>query len=360
VYNEETSVNSNNESADKEYPIDVSIVVPAYNESENVADTVERIAAAFADRPERWEVVLVDDGSTDDTRAVIARLAQADPRVVLAGYDQNAGRGRALRVGFAKARGEFLVSIDADLSYAPVYILDLLDALYADPEVDFVLGSPYMPGGDTEGVDPRRLLISRLGNKVLQATVNRDVYTYTGIFRAYRRQVLETLELDSDGKEIHLEILSRALGAGYRVKEVPAVLRSRKKGRSKFRFGGTALSHLLFSFNERPILIFGGVGLGLLVSGILAGIYVSILRFQGALTPARPLITVVVVLSLAGLQILSFGFVAVQIGALRREVYKIQRENLLLNRRLLRALSEEGGRVGDGAAPSVGNRREEW
>lgn len=317
-----------------EKPIDVSIIVPAYNESENIIDTVERIAAVFAERPEQWEVIIVDDGSTDDTRIVTKRLAQVNPHVVPAGYVSNAGRGRALRTGFSQARGQIVVSTDADLSYDPCYIIDLIDALYTDSQVDFVLGSPYMPGGGTEGVDPKRLLISRLGNKVLQATVNNDLYTFTGIFRAYRREVLDALELESDGKEIHLEILSRALGAGYRVKEVPAVLRSRKKGKSKFRFGGTALSHMLFSFNEHPILFFGGLGLLLLTAGLLGGIYVSILRFQGTLNPGRPLTTLVVILMLAGLQILSFGFIALQIVELRRELFKIQRENRLLRREM--------------------------
>lgn len=321
--------------------IDVSIVIPAYNESENLADAVERIAAVFADRPERWEVILVDDGSTDDTREVIARLASADPRIVPAGYDRNAGRGRALRVGFGRARGKIIVSIDADLSYDPRYILSLLDALYADPTADLVLGSPYMPGGGTEGVDPRRLFVSRLGNKILQGAISSEIHTFTGIFRAYRREVLDALELESDGKEIHLEILSRALGAGYHVKEVPAVLTSRRKGRSKFRLGGTVLSHLLFSFNERPILIFGGVGLLLFIIGFLGGVYVSVLRFQGKLNPNRPLITLVVILMLAGLQLLSFGFIALQIGALRREIFRIQRESRLLRRQMQRRRLEE-------------------
>lgn len=327
--------------------VDVSIVIPAYNESENITVTTERIAAAFANRPERWEIIFVDDGSTDDTRAVIERLAKVDPRIVPAGYSLNAGRGRALRVGFARARGRIIVSTDADLSYEPGYILDLLDALYVDPDADFVLGSPYMPGGATEGVSWRRLFVSRLGNRVLQATVNKDIYTFTSVFRAYRREVLDALELESDGKEIHLEILSRALGAGYRVKEVPAILRSRKHGRSKFRFSGTAFSHLFFSFSERPILVFGGLGLLLLVIGILGGIYVSILRFQGTLTPNRPLITLVVILILTGLQVLSIGFVALQIGMLRREMFKIQRENRLLARQVRHALAEKEATAGE-------------
>lgn len=323
--------------------IDVSIVVPAYNESENIVDTLERITAVLADRPERWEVVFVNDGSEDNTAEVIQRLSESDPHVVPAGYEENAGRGRALRVGFAQARGDIIVSTDADLSYDARYILDLLDALHENPSVDFVLGSPYMPGGDTEGVDPKRLLISQFGNKILQATVNSRIHTFTGIFRAYRREVLDALELDSDGKEIHLEILSRALGAGYRVKEVPATLRSRKKGKSKFRFGGTALSHLLFSFNERPIVVFGAMGFLLLAGGLIGGIYVTTLRFQGRLNPGRPLTTLVVVLMLAGLQILSFGFIALQIGTLRREIFRVQRENRLLRRELL-GDDEEGSR----------------
>ena len=313
---------------------DVSIIIPVYNESENVTDTVQQIAAAFAGRPETWELILVDDGSTDDTWAVLEQLARSESRLMPTGYKPNRGRGRALRVGFAQARGEIVVSIDADLSYEPHYILDLVDALDQDLDVDFVLGSPYMPGGDTEGVDPRRLLISRLGNKILQTSINRDIHTFTGIFRAYRRQVLSALELESDGKEIHLEILSRALGAGFRVKEVPAVLRSRKKGKSKFRFGGTTLSHLLFTFNERPLWIFGGLGLLLLLGGLAGGVYLSVLRFQGTLNPGRPLTTLVVIMMLAGLQILSFGFIALQIGALRRELFKIQRESRLLRRHL--------------------------
>ncbi len=321
--------------------IDVSIVVPVFNESENIADTVERLLVTFASRPERVEIVVVNDGCTDDTLAVAQRLAEHEPRLTVTGYAKNVGRGRALRVGFGVAKGKFIVSIDADLSYDPVYILDLLDALYASPEVDFVLGSPYMPGGGTEGVAADRLFISRLGNWVLRTLVYQDIYTFTGIFRAYRREVLDALELEADDKELHLEILSRALAAGYRLKEVPAILRNRRKGTSKFRFRGTAISHLLFSFYERPMVVFGLIGIILLVSGLLSGGYVTMLRFQGTLNPVRPLVTFTAILFLSGLQILAFGFIALQIGILRRELYKIQRENRLLARQIQQILIEK-------------------
>ena len=314
--------------------IDVSIVIPAYNESENIMETAERITAVFAPRPEQYEIIFVNDGSTDDTWAVAKRMAAADSHVVAAGYAQNAGRGRALRHGFAVARGQFIVATDADLSYAPHFILDLLDALCADPDVHFVLGSPYMPGGGTEGVDPKRLFISQLGNVILRRVVNKEIYTWTGVFRAYRREVLDAIALEADGKEIHLEILSRALAAGYRMKEVPAVLASRRKGQSKFRFGGTAVSHLVFSFYERPIIVFGAVGLLILLIGLVGGLYVTYLRFTGGLVEGRPLTTLVVIFIVAGLQILSFGFIALQIGILKRELVKLQRDSRLLRRHL--------------------------
>ena len=111
------------------------------------------------------------------------------------------------------------------------------------------------------------------------------IYTSTGIFRAYRKKVLDSLEIESDGKEIHLEILSKALALGYRVKESPAILTSRKKGKSKFKFRKTAISHLVFSVFEKPVIIFGFVGLLTLAIGFLIGMYIVYLRLFGRFDP---------------------------------------------------------------------------
>jgi len=316
--------------------MDLSVVIPMFNEAENVESTLNRVEEALVSFHGSYEIVAVNDGSLDSTLDNLNKLAEKNNRLKIVSYSKNIGRGMALRNGFRASKGEIIVSIDADLSYAPHHINDLLDTLKKEQDVDFVLASPYMPGGSVKNVPFSRLWISKLGNRILRYAMPDQIYTSTGIFRAYRRKVLDSLELESDGKEIHLEILSKALSLGFRVKEIPAVLSSRKKGRSKFKFKKTAISHLIFSAFEKPMILFGFLGLLTLGIGFLIGLYIVFLRFSGDLTPGRPLITFAILLILGGIQILSFGFIAIQIVSLRREILRIQKENLELRNELLR------------------------
>jgi dolichol-phosphate mannosyltransferase len=312
--------------------MDLSIIIPMFNEAENAEITLKTVKEILAEFSGSFEIIPVNDGSADNTLEVLEKTAERDEKIIIASYSKNIGRGMALRTGFKKANGDIIVSIDADLSYDPHYILDLVEALRTEQEIDFVLASPYMPGGGVQNVPLHRLWISRLGNKILRFAMPNRIHTSTGIFRAYRRKVLESLELESDGKEIHLEILSKALALGCRVKEIPVVLTGRKRGRSKFKFRKTTLTHLVFSVFEKPMIIFGFLGLLTLGIGFLIGIYIAYLRFTGELTPGRPLITLALLLILGGIQILSFGFVAIQIVSLRREILRIQKENLELKK----------------------------
>jgi glycosyltransferase involved in cell wall biosynthesis len=277
-----------------------------------------------------YEILAVNDGSSDQTLEVLRKMELQDSKIRVVSYEKNRGRGMALRKGFQQSKGEVVVSIDADLSYDPTNILDLVHVLKTAQDIDLVLASPYMPGGGAQGVPALRLWISKLGNKILRLALPNRIYTSTGIFRAYRKKVLDSLELESDGKEIHLEILSKAMALGYRIQEVPAILKGRRKGRSKFKFRKTAISHLIFSIFEKPMIVFGVVGLVTLGIGLLFGLYIAYLRFSGELTPGRPLITFAILLILGGIQILSFGFIAIQIVSLRREILRIQKENLEL------------------------------
>lgn len=312
-------------------PIKLSVVIPMFNEEENLRQTVDSVAqtlAEFRDGP--WEIVIVNDGSRDCTWDVARELAARShyaPWLRVEGYRRNRGRGFALRTGFRAARGEWIVSTDADLSYDPQYILDLIDVLRDEDDVDMVIASAYMPGGGVVGVPFKRLLVSRLGNLLLSwfmSSGRTKVYTITCVFRAYRRYVLENLEIESDGKDIHLEILSKALMLGYKFKEVPVILRSRKLGQSKHQFGTTATSHLIFALFERPILVFGLIGLFLLLASFLGMGYVTYLWHHRILNPERPLLIIILLAFLGGIQLLSFGVIGTQFVNLRKEIIKLQ------------------------------------
>jgi len=329
----------------------VSVVVPVFNESENVATTVAAIEEALSTTGRSFEIILVNDGSTDDTPARIAELAARDSHVRPAGYPVNAGRGKALRTGFEASRGQFVASIDADLSYHPSSILDLLAAMEAHPEADFAIGSPYMPGGAAENVPGMRLLISKLGNYVLRGMMPGGFRTFTGIFRCYRGDMIRGLVLCSDSKEIHLEILTKAIALGYKGVEVPATLRGRKKGKSKFKFRRTAAHHLMYAMHERPVAIFGLAGLAMLVVAVAIAIYLLVLSASGQAVANRPLLLLCVFLGLFGAVTISIGFVSLQNVMLRNEIYKIATQN----RQTLRRLGEMEARPAKADKPAADN-----
>jgi len=302
----------------------VTVVIPMHNEEENAADTLAALATALEKQGWSYELVPVNDGSTDATAERLADLAEKDPLIRPVSYTVNRGRGYALRRGFALARSTYVVSMDADLSYSPDTAVRMVTTLIEDPEADLVLASPYMPGGSVEGVPFARLALSRGGNWVLRRSLPQPVWTSTGIVRAYRATVLHSLDLESDGKEIHLEILSEAMALGYRVVEIPAVLSTRRKGTSKFRPKATMTSHLAFSVLERSAWLFSIAGLLLIICGLAVGIYLLTVFMRGDLNPERPLMTVMVLLFLGGAVGMSFSLLAMQMLELRRNMVRLQ------------------------------------
>lgn len=314
----------------------LTIIVPMKDEEAVVESTTRRLGqAAESTVGPGWEILLVDDGSTDRTNALACELAAKDARIHVLTLGKNYGRGRALRTGFNAATGEIVMSVDADLTYDESHVPLLYNALVGDPDADVVLGSAYMPGGKVEGVSARRLIPSRVGNWILRFALEGRVWTSTCVLRAYRREVLDAIDLESDGKDIHLEILERVWAAGYKVKEIPATLRGRQKGqgRSKSTLLPTVQSHLVFSFVSRPMVAFGAGGFGMVIAGIITGGWITTLWFRQKLTPDRPLITLMVLMILGGFQLLSFGFVALQIAELRRDLARVQRDVRLSSRR---------------------------
>jgi dolichol-phosphate mannosyltransferase len=322
------------EASQSPWRVELTVIIPMYNEEQNVSVNLDKICTALKPLGINWEIVVVDDGSIDNTAGQVKSFAQKNKNVRLVSYSPNQGRGKALRVGFDNARGEIICTIDADLSYNESHIPRMYEMLKENPNIDLVVGSPYMKGGQAKGVPAHRLWISKIGNKILGFAMRGNLSTVTGMLRAYRRDCIKSIELESDGKEIHLEILSKAMAMGYKAKEMPAVLGGRAKGKSKFKFRTTAISHIIFSFYEKPMILFGFIGLALMVLGFLGGLYIVYLWQVGNLNPDRPLMTLMVLLILIGMQVLLFGFIGTQLVHLKREIYKTQRENKQLENKL--------------------------
>ena len=318
--------------------MELSIISPMYNEENNIEGTVQEIRRVLAGYNDPWELILVNDGITDRTLEVATRIAEKYDNISVVSYFVNRGRGYALRQGFARAQGRLLITIESDLSWNAECILEMVKKFNEDITIDIILGSPYMRGGRTEKVPFMRLAISKLGNKILGLAMKGNLSMVTQMFRGYRKEVIDSLELEAERKEIHLEILSKAIAAGYRVMEIPAVLKWRTSGTSKFRFRATSVSHLLFSFYEKPSLLFGLIGLTLAIIGLIIGVYILVLWQRQTLNPVRPLMTLLILFVLSGIQLASFGFIGTQIAALRKEIIKVQRENRLLEQRLSKEL----------------------
>jgi len=304
-----------------------------YNEEDNVKRTltdVENVLSKYDDH----EVIVVDDGSNDETSKFVEKFEKNNSNIHLLKHLLNMGMGRALRTGFENATGDIIVTIDADLSYSASQIPKLVDELINNETIDIVVGSPYMEGGEVNNVPIIRLIISKIANKFAGFAMSENLSTVTAVLRAYRKDVLDSLELESNGTEINLEILSKSSATKYQIKEIPAVLEGRKLGNSTLKFRAKTISHLLFSFYEKPMILFGFIGIILCLIGVVSAIYLFYQYLIGTLDPTRPLMIFMILTILSGIQVLIFGFVATQISLLKREIYVIQKENRLIKKKL--------------------------
>jgi len=230
--------------------MDLSIIVPCYNEVENIVKIKSELWPVVAElaSASSVEVVFVDDGSRDGTwQALIDTFANGDaPQVAVQfeRHDVNRGLGAALRTGFTAARGQIVVTTDSDGTYKFSEIPALLS--YLTPNIDIVTASPYHPKGGVAGVPPYRLILSRGSSTIYRFLVNWHVYTYTSLFRAYRRTVIEQVPFESNGYLAGTELLVNGMLMGFRAVEYPAVLHSRVLGTSKAKLARTILAHLKF------------------------------------------------------------------------------------------------------------------
>lgn len=303
-----------------------------FNEEDNALRTLTEVNSVL-EVYEDYEIIAVDDGSKDQTFKLAKEFSSNNTHVKVVKQPVNMGMGKALRTGFEHATGNIIITIDADLSYNASHINLMASELINDNTVDIAVGSPYMDGGDVKNVPFIRLFISRVANKFVGYSMPENLSTVTSVLRAYRAEVLDSMELESNGTDINLEILSKAIATHYKIKEVPAILEGRELGQSKLKFRSKTISHVVFSFYEKPMMLFGVIGFVLLLIGIISGLYLFYQFVIGTLDPTRPLMLFMVLTILSGIQILIFGFVATQISLLKREIYIVQKENRLLRKK---------------------------
>jgi dolichol-phosphate mannosyltransferase len=223
----------------------VSLIVPLFNEEKGIpmlAGKLRQLEQRLVPKYE-LEVVLVDDGSKDQTLQAITTHFSQFSNVRVLEHGINRGAGAAMRTGFAGSSGSILCTIDADCTFDPLEIPKLLHAM-EEKHADIAIGSPYHPQGGVENVVPWRLLLSKGASVMHRSISHSKLYSYTSFLRAYRRTVLENIPFDSDGFVAVTELLMKALLSGYTAVEVPTVLRRRITGVSKMNVYRNVVSHL--------------------------------------------------------------------------------------------------------------------
>lgn len=236
----------------------LSIIVPFYNEAVNVIKIQQEFLPVVmnvvnslnyqSNSTCQIELVFVDDGSTDGSLTqftkVLENIHQPGLSTRFVQHATNMGLGAALRTGFISSTGDLLITTDVDGTYKFDEILNLL--AYLKPDVDIVTASPYHPEGQVVGVPAHRLLLSRGSSLIYRILVKWDIHTYTSLFRAYRRRVIDAIPFESNGFLAGTELMVKAMLAGYRVVEFPTILHRRTYGISKAKLFRTTIAHLKF------------------------------------------------------------------------------------------------------------------
>ena len=294
---------------------DLSIVIPALNERESLPGLLEEIERVCAALDRSWEAIVVDDGSSDGTFELIAELAAAKPAIGAIRLRRNFGKSAALATGFDHCRGKVIVTIDGDGQDDPADLPALLAAL---DSVDLV------SGWKQNRRDPfSRRIASRVYNWVTARLTGVSMHDMNCGFKAYRAECARSLSIYG---ELHRYMPVLADQQGWRVTEVPVNHRPRAHGRSRFgleRYVRGALDLLTVVFmgryGNRPVHLFGGLGLGLTAVGLLICAYLTVLKIAGESLSGRPLLFLGVLLTVVGIQLTTFGLLAQMIVAARRE-----------------------------------------
>lgn len=306
----------------------LTIVVPIFNEEQNVEPLydITRIAADALGLP--WELVIVDDGSRDGSAALLDKIAAKDSRVTAVHFARNYGQTAAMMAGMDHARGDIIVPMDGDLQNDPNDIGRLLDKL----KEGFDVVSGWRKDRQDHAI--KRNLPSRLANSLISRVSGVHLHDYGCSLKAYRREVLDGVKLYG---EMHRFVPIYAAWNGARVTEIPVTHHPRLHGESKYgleRIIKVLLDLLvvkfLFRYAGKPIYVFGGFGLLSILCGFLAGMWAVGLKLTGTSFIETPLPLLCVFLGATGVTSILMGLLAEMLNRTYHEsqgkpVYKVAR-----------------------------------
>lgn len=288
---------------------DLSVVVPIYNEVENVPYLLEAIVAALGNTTISYEIVCVDDGSTDGSADLLRQLSTHHPRLRAVLLRRNYGQTAAMAAGFNYALGRVIVTLDGDLQNDPVDIPLLMEKL--NEGYDLVSGWRK----DRKDATLTRLIPSKLANLLIARVTGVQLHDYGCSLKAYRSELVTDMNLYG---ELHRFLPALAFIEGARITEVPVRHHARRFGHSKYGLGRTlrVLADLLTiyfmkRFLTRPMHVFGLWGFISILLGIGLASYLTFLKLAlGQSIGDRPLLILAVVLFITGIQLFSFGLLA--------------------------------------------------
>jgi len=284
----------------------ISVVVPAFNEEESLEEFYSVLVSSLA-KFGAYEIIFVDDGSTDSSLDLMKKIAVKNKKVRIVSFRKNQGKAEALTVGFKMAKGDYIVTLDADLQDRPEEIGNLLDKLKE--------GFDVVSGWRKNRKDSLRTrLSSELFNSIMSFFWGTNLHDYNCGLKAYTNEAAKSLNLYGG---MHRFIPLLVAGNGFEVTEIPVVHEKRKYGKSKYGFSKIFkdvpdMLTILFltRFAKRPLHFFGFIGGITFLVGLISLLYLTILHFMGQTIGRRPLLTIGILLVIAGLQTVFTGFLA--------------------------------------------------
>ena len=290
---------------------DVSVVVPLLNENDSLKELASNIKSVLARMTNRWEVLFIDDGSTDGSFDTLLDLYRSDRRFKTIRFRRNFGKSAALSVGFHNARGEYVITMDADLQDDPEEIPRLIEKLRS--------GFDLVSGWKKKRKDPiNKTIPSKFFNFVTGKLSGIKIHDFNCGLKAYKQDVIKSVQLYG---EMHRYIPVLAKMAGFSVTEIPVTHHARKYGRTKFgasRFfkGFLDLLTVLFTsrYTQRPLHLFGTMGMLFFLAGFGINIYLSVEWWMGRPISNRPMLFLGILLILVGIQSISTGLLAEMIA----------------------------------------------